>query len=90
MRFESWSGKPASVRGQYRTIEPPHVLEFTGLPDWYDSPSESLVRFDLFERDGVTTVRVTHSGLATQTDRASHQGWPHILDTLRHYAQKTG
>jgi len=48
---------------------------------------ESVVRFDLKERDGVTTVRLTHSGLTTESARAHHQGWPQVLAWLQAYAE---
>jgi uncharacterized protein YndB with AHSA1/START domain len=53
-------GQPFSVAGEYRNIERPRLLVFTWLPDWDENASESLVRFDLDEKDGVTTVRLTH------------------------------
>jgi uncharacterized protein YndB with AHSA1/START domain len=79
-------GKPFMIRGEYRTIEPPHVLAFTWLPDWQQGATESLVRFDLTERDGLTTVRLTHSGLTAEGLQA-HQGWPQLLARLRAYAE---
>jgi len=45
------------------------------------------VRFDLDEQNGTTTVRLTHSGFATEGSRVRHQGWPQILDWLRGYAE---
>jgi uncharacterized protein YndB with AHSA1/START domain len=78
-------GRPFNVVGTYRSIERPRLLEFTWLPDWQGDEIESLVRFDLDEADGVTTVRLTHSGLTTERSRQSHQGWPQILDWLRAY-----
>jgi uncharacterized protein YndB with AHSA1/START domain len=75
------------VRGEYRTIEPPHVLAFTWLPDWQPNPTQTLVRFDLSEKDGITTVRVTHSGLTPEGVQA-HSGWPQILGWLRDYAER--
>jgi uncharacterized protein YndB with AHSA1/START domain len=80
-------GKAFSVRGEYRKIERPRVLEFTWLPDWQGDETESLVRFDLNEKDGVTTVRVTHSGLVTERSRDSHKGWPQVLSGLRAYVE---
>jgi uncharacterized protein YndB with AHSA1/START domain/catechol 2,3-dioxygenase-like lactoylglutathione lyase family enzyme len=79
-------GRPFTVKGEYRTIEPPHVLAFTWLPDWQPNPVETLVRFDLIEKDGVTTVRLMHSGLTTEGLQA-HRGWPQILEWLRAYAE---
>jgi uncharacterized protein YndB with AHSA1/START domain len=51
-------GRPFTIKGEYRTIEPPHVLAFTWLPDGQQNPTETLVRFDLTEKDGLTTVRL--------------------------------
>jgi uncharacterized protein YndB with AHSA1/START domain len=79
-------GRPFTIRGEYRTIEPPHVLAFTWLPDWQQGATETLVRFDLTERDGFTTVRLTHSGLSAEGLQA-HQGWPQLLARLRAHAE---
>jgi uncharacterized protein YndB with AHSA1/START domain len=75
-------GKSFSIHGEYRVIERPRVLAFTWVPDWQQSAGESLVRFDLTERDGVTTVRLTHSGL-TPEGRQAHRGWPQVLGWLK-------
>ncbi len=74
-----------TVQGVYREINRPLVLAFTWLPSWQDDASESLVRFDLEETDGMTTVRVTHSGLTSETARNQHRGWRDILAWLRTY-----
>jgi uncharacterized protein YndB with AHSA1/START domain len=75
-------GKSFSIHGEYRLIERPRVLAFTWIPDWHQNARESLVRFDLTERDGVTTVRLTHSGL-TPEGRQAHRGWPQVLGWLK-------
>jgi uncharacterized protein YndB with AHSA1/START domain len=87
MRGTGMGGRPFTVVGVYRNIERPRLLVFTWLPDWQGDTTESLVRFDLDEKDGVTTVRLTHSGLTTERSRQSHQGWPQILDWLRKYVE---
>src|ERR1700730_1687697 len=69
-------GKPFKVSGEYRQIDRPRLLVFTWLPDWQGDATESIVRFDLEENDGITTVRLTHSGLTTESSRTSHKGWP--------------
>jgi uncharacterized protein YndB with AHSA1/START domain len=81
-------GKPFTVRGVYREIERPRLLAFTWLPSWQQDALETLVRFDLQEQDGVTTVRLTHSGLTTETSRAQNRGWPDVLAWLQAYAEK--
>jgi uncharacterized protein YndB with AHSA1/START domain len=80
-------GRSFTISGEYRTIEPPHVLAFTWLPDWQQNPAETLVRFDLTEKDGLTTVRLTHSGLTPEGLQA-HQGWPQLLAQLRGYVER--
>jgi len=84
MRAESF-GRAVTIRGVYREIDRPRLLIFTWLPDWYENATESLVRWDLEERDGVTTVRLTHSGLPTEAARENHRGWPQILGWLKAY-----
>src|SRR5271170_4958870 len=74
MRGTGIGGKPFTVQGVYREIQRPNVLAFTWLPSWQDNASESLVRFDLEEADGTTTVRLTHSGLTPESARTQHRG----------------
>lgn len=86
MHAES-SGRIVTIRGVYREIQPPSLLVFTWLPDWYENATESLVRWELEEDAGVTTVRLTHSGLNTEVSRESHRGWPQILGWLKNYIE---
>ncbi|MGA9431811.1 MAG: SRPBCC domain-containing protein [Xanthobacteraceae bacterium] len=87
MRGIGMGGKPFTITGVYRIVDRPRAIAFTWLPDWDEEATETLVRFDLDERDGVTTVRVTHSGFASAGSRARHQGWPQILSWLQGYAE---
>ncbi len=87
MRGTGMGGKPFTVCGQYREIERPRLLVFTWLPDWQEDATETLVRFDLEEKNGVTMVRLTHSGLTSESARSSHRGWPQILSWLQAYAE---
>jgi len=80
-------GRPFTVTGVYRTIDRPRLLSFTWLPNWQPDATESLVRLDLVEKDGVTLVRLTHSGLVTAASRESHRGWPQILGWLQAYVE---
>ena len=79
--------RPFTVRGEYRQIEPPRLLVFTWLPDWQDDATETVVRFELTENNGITTLRLTHSGLASESSRLSHKGWPQILRWLQIYSE---
>ncbi|MGH6683743.1 MAG: SRPBCC family protein [Pseudolabrys sp.] len=87
MSGTGYGGKPFTVSGEYRTVEAPRALAFTWLPSWQQDATETLVRFDLAEKDGVTTVRLTHSGLTAEGAQA-HKGWPQILEWLRNYAER--
>ena len=75
-------GNAFTCYGKYTRIERPRLLEFTWNPSWVDETTESLVRFDLNETDGITTVRVTHSAL-TSAAREVHKGWPQVLGWLK-------
>jgi uncharacterized protein YndB with AHSA1/START domain len=86
MWFETPRG-PASVNGEYRAVERPRLLEFTWRPSWFDS-AESLVRIELEESGGVTRVRLTHSGLVGEADRANSSGWPDLLAALRAHVEQ--
>jgi uncharacterized protein YndB with AHSA1/START domain len=80
-------GQPFIVKGEYRIVQRPSLLEFTWLPDWQDDATESVVRLELEETHGVTHVRLIHSGLTTATSRSSHRGWPQILGLLKSYVE---
>ena len=87
MRGNGVGGRPFTVKGEYRQVEPPRLLVFTWLPDWQGDTTETVVRFDLSENNGVTTVRLTQSGLTTEISRLSHKGWPEILLWLQKYSE---
>jgi hypothetical protein len=40
------------------------------------------------EREGVTTVRVTHSGLTSEYLRSRNSGWPVVVKLLAGYAEQ--
>jgi uncharacterized protein YndB with AHSA1/START domain len=88
MRLIGGRGTETVVSGEYRTIERPHLLIFTWIRETEDA-TETLVRWDLAEKDGVTTVRVTHSGLTTESLRKRNDGWPMILGLLQAYVEKS-
>jgi uncharacterized protein YndB with AHSA1/START domain len=80
-------GKPFTIRGEYRSIDRPRLLECTWLADWHEHEQPTLVRFDLEETGGATLVRLTHSGFSSQTSRDGYQGWPWLLTLLRTYVE---
>jgi len=89
MRGVGVGGRPFTVQGVYREVQRPRLLSFTWLPSWQDDAGETLVRFDLEEKEGVTAVRVTHAGLTTEKSRTAHGGWPDILSSLRTYIERS-
>lgn len=89
MRGIGLGGRLFTIQGVYQKVDRPRRLVFTWLPSWQDDPLETLVSFDLTEKDGVTTVRVTHSGLSTESSRAQHRGWPDILAWLKRHVEES-
>jgi len=90
MRVDGKAGPGKSsttVRGEYRTIEPPHLLSFTWIRDEEDSP-ETLVLWELEEDDSATRVRVTHSGLTSESLVNRNSGWPLIQSLLKIHVER--
>ncbi len=76
-------GSPVSiVSGEYRVVDPPRLLTYTWIRENENWP-ETLVRWDLKENSGYTTVRVTHSGLVSEALRERNSGWPLVLHLLK-------
>jgi uncharacterized protein YndB with AHSA1/START domain len=80
-------GREFSGIGVYREIDAPRVIEHTrryvpGVPFDYDT----VVRFELDERDGRTHVGVVQSGFQTEEARDQHgDGWDRFLGWLNDY-----
>jgi uncharacterized protein YndB with AHSA1/START domain len=74
-------GKEVGGGGHYTEIEPPSRLAFTWT--WDDDTRETLIELDFEEAEGVTTVRMTHSGLRDEQSLRNHEeGWTNCLDNL--------
>jgi uncharacterized protein YndB with AHSA1/START domain len=68
--------------GRYTEIDPPTRLAFTWI--WDDHTRRTLIELDFEERDGVTTVRFTQSGLWDEEAVRSHEeGWRKFFDNLQ-------
>jgi uncharacterized protein YndB with AHSA1/START domain len=80
-------GRCSMVSGEYRSIESPRLLTYTWIRESENYP-ETLVRWDLDEKEGFTTVRVTHSGLITEELRQRNNGWPLIAMLLKAHIDK--
>ena len=73
------------ARGAFREVVPVHRLAYSF--GWDDSedvpPGSSLIEIDLVEQSDGTLVRLTHSGLPSVEQCASHaDGWAHYLGRL--------
>jgi uncharacterized protein YndB with AHSA1/START domain len=67
--------------GQYTEIDPPNRLAFTWI--WDDNDTRQLIELDFEEADGITTVRLTNSGLWSEEAVRSHEeGWTGALENL--------
>lgn len=85
----SADGEANTVFGVYRVVDPPRCLEFTWRYRWADGDDAShdtIVRYDLEERNGVTRITVTHTGFTSVDDRNDHEkGWKVVLGWLAAY-----
>jgi len=84
------AGNSFSVEGEYRIVQPPHLLEFTWRHDWEGADrTETMVRYDLIPQNGSTLVRVTHSGFESAQSRDDHgRGWVQVLNWLKGYVTR--
>lgn len=89
MRGTGMGGKPFTIRGEYRRVERPHLLECTWLGDWHANEPPTLVRFELEKRGDATLVRLTHSGFTSEQARDGYKGWPWLLTLLQAYAERS-
>lgn len=87
MRGTAMGNRTFILRGEYRAIDRPRLLEFTWIADWHENEPPTVVRFDLIENGGATTVRLTHCGFTSEKSRDAYQGWPWLLRMLQTYAE---
>jgi uncharacterized protein YndB with AHSA1/START domain len=84
MRGTRAEGKSFTLHGEYLRIERPRLLEFT-FADWEEQ--NSVVRFELEEKSGMTNVRLVQSGFGDIAAREKYQGWPLLLALLKTHAE---
>jgi uncharacterized protein YndB with AHSA1/START domain len=71
-----------SVRGEYRVVEPPRLLEYTWCASW-DGFTITLIRIELEMEGAGTRLVMRHSGFATpEACRGHTAGWERVLGWL--------
>lgn len=80
-------GHEFSVGGVYKTVQPPHRLDFTWAPDW--DAFETLVSYTLEAIDGGTRLTVRHSGFGEHAGSCGNHatGWERVLGWLTGFLQ---
>lgn len=73
-------GAEAGGSGEFTVIVPPRRLAFTW--SWDDVPGRQLIELELTERDGATTVVMTHHGIAGDARGETTEGWQNSFDNL--------
>lgn len=79
-----------ACEGEILEYVPPHLLIYTWIANWHDTPGRStVVRWDLFPTATGTHVKVTHSGLASlPVARKDYSGgWPGVVANLKKFAE---
>jgi uncharacterized protein YndB with AHSA1/START domain len=79
---DAQKGVDVGGSGAYTEVEPPTRLAFTWT--WDDHATRrTLIEIDFEERNGITTVRLTQSGLWDDEAVRSHdEGWGKLFDRL--------
>jgi uncharacterized protein YndB with AHSA1/START domain len=76
----------STVLGRFVELSPHRRVVFTY--GWEDgrmgvAPESTTVEIDLTEKDGVTTLRLTHHGLPAAVVDDHQRGWEYFLSRLR-------
>jgi len=81
--------EPQSVGGEYITVDPPRVLEFTWSPSW-DGFKVTTVRCEIEPTATGSRLTLTHSGFIDRPEMTtSHgEGWVRVLGWLKAYIMK--
>jgi uncharacterized protein YndB with AHSA1/START domain len=85
------SGCEFAHYGEIVELAPPHLLAYTWFANFHEDPAKpSLVRWEFTATAGGTTIKVTHSGLATEPKarEAYRGGWPGVLEALKQFAER--
>ncbi|MBA2706206.1 MAG: SRPBCC domain-containing protein [Gemmatimonadaceae bacterium] len=75
--------EPQTVGGEYLTVDPPSLLEYTWLPSW-DGFAVSTVRCEIEKTAAGSRLTVTHSGFGERSQSAKDhgEGWVRVIAWL--------
>ncbi|HZC22518.1 MAG TPA: SRPBCC domain-containing protein [Candidatus Binatia bacterium] len=76
--------------GEILECDPPRLLAYTWIANWHDNKSaRTVVRWELEKKGSGTSVKVTHSGLASlPVAREDYSGgWPGVVGMLKKYVE---
>lgn len=81
-------GKPFTVGGEFREVDPPRRLVFTWKPDW--DTAITTVSYLLEANGGGTRLTLRHDGFAGRVEalRGHTQGWELVLGWLDGHLQR--
>ena len=86
-----YQGKPYKDKGIILEIEKEKRMKYTFLSGGNEDRPENyaIITYNLSEKDGLTTMRVTQEGAKDQKAlEHSKQGWKSILDNLKKLVEK--
>ena len=77
------------VRGEYITVDPPRLLEYTWSPSW-DGFAVTKVRCEIEPTPAGSRLTLTHSGFGERAKSASGhaEGWVRVLGWFVNYIDK--
>jgi uncharacterized protein YndB with AHSA1/START domain len=79
----------STVRGEYRVVEPPHLLEYTWLASWEEF-APSTVRIEIAPSPLGSRLTLLHRGRFAREEAYAGfaQGWTRVLDWMAAHAAK--
>ena len=79
-------GKESTVGGEYITVDPPRVLEYTWEPSW-DNFQKSRVRIEITPVGSGSRLTLVHTGFENRLEMVQphSEGWTRVLGWLSEY-----
>ena len=80
--------EPQTVGGEYITVDPPRLLEFTWSPSW-DAFQVTHVRYEIEPTTTGSRLTVIHTGFAERPEMVTPhgEGWVRVIGWLKEFVQ---